>query len=59
MLGAEQRRADPRSTIRSPLQEVELQRSYHVATLDYDAQRIFDESVEFIESLEPGLTGLR
>lgn len=28
--------------------EVWLERSYHVATLDYDAQRIFDESVRFI-----------
>lgn len=28
---------------------IELENSYHVATLDYDAQIIFDESVEFIE----------
>ncbi len=42
-----------RAHVRSPLREVELQRSYHVATLDYDAERIFAESAEFVESLVP------
>ncbi|MBV9592777.1 MAG: esterase, partial [Actinobacteria bacterium] len=30
--------------------EIILENSYHVATLDYDAQRIFDGSVEFIRT---------
>ena len=33
----------------SDVTEVVLPRSYHVATLDYDKQIIFDRSVEFIE----------
>ncbi len=32
--------------------EVVLERSYHVATLDYDAEQIFDESVAFIRRLD-------
>lgn len=32
------------------IDEVTLQRSYHVATLDYDAELIFAKSVEFIET---------
>jgi carboxylesterase len=28
---------------------IELENSYHVATLDYDAPLIFTESVDFIE----------
>lgn len=39
-----------RATVRSPIQEVELRRSYHVATLDYDAETIFAGSVDFIET---------
>ena len=30
---------------------IELTRSYHVATLDYDADEIFDGSVAFIQRL--------
>jgi carboxylesterase len=30
---------------------VELQRSYHVATLDYDAEQIFEGSLEFFRRL--------
>ncbi|CAM5476127.1 alpha/beta hydrolase [Streptomyces purpurascens] len=43
------------------VKEVVLEQSYHVATLDHDADRIFEESVEFIGRLasgfdtEPGL----
>ncbi len=39
-----------RSTVRSPIEEVVLERSFHVATLDYDADVIFSGSAEFIES---------
>ncbi|MGY6022469.1 alpha/beta hydrolase [Streptomyces spinosirectus] len=35
--------------------EIVLEQSYHVATLDYDADRIFDESVAFIGRLAPGV----
>ncbi|MFR0352077.1 alpha/beta hydrolase [Streptomyces sediminimaris] len=35
--------------------EVVLEQSYHVATLDHDADRIFDESVAFIGRLAPGV----
>lgn len=34
----------------SDKQEIVLTDSYHVATLDHDAERIFDESVSFIQS---------
>ena len=30
-----------------------LERSYHVATLDHDAERIFEESFDFISRLAP------
>lgn len=33
--------------------EVVLERSYHVATLDHDAERIFEESWEFVQRLAP------
>lgn len=53
--------ADPSSVallkrhVRSPDQSyVELPRSYHVATLDYEADEIFDGSVEFISRLVAG-----
>jgi carboxylesterase len=39
-----------RQQVRAPIDEVALQRSYHVATLDYDAELIFAKSVEFIET---------
>ena len=35
--------------------EIVLEQSYHVATLDHDADRIFDESVAFIGRLAPGV----
>ncbi|MEU8570330.1 alpha/beta fold hydrolase [Streptomyces pathocidini] len=34
--------------------ETLLERSYHVATLDHDAERIFQDSYEFIGRLAPG-----
>lgn len=34
--------------------ETVLERSYHVATLDHDAERIFADSYEFIARLAPG-----
>ncbi|MGB8020713.1 MAG: alpha/beta fold hydrolase [Candidatus Nanopelagicales bacterium] len=39
-----------RAKVRSTLQEVELHRSFHVATLDYDAEAVFAGSVDFIET---------
>ena len=39
-----------RAEVRSPIEEVTLDRSYHVATLDYDAEKIFAGSVEFIKA---------
>ncbi len=39
-----------RAEVRTPIEEVTLERSYHVATLDYDAELIFSGSVEFIEA---------
>lgn len=38
-----------RSTVRSPIEEHALTRSYHVATLDYDAPSIFESSVAFLD----------
>jgi carboxylesterase len=35
--------------------DIPLQRSYHVATMDYDAELIFTSSVEFIEKVTVGL----
>jgi carboxylesterase len=35
--------------------EIWLENSYHVATLDYDAEEIFTSSVEFIEKVTAGL----
>ena len=32
------------------IEQIWLENSYHVATLDYDAQTIFDGSVEFIHA---------
>ncbi|MGB7980697.1 MAG: alpha/beta fold hydrolase [Candidatus Nanopelagicales bacterium] len=39
-----------RAEVRSPIEEVTLDRSYHVATLDYDAEKVFASSVQFIEA---------
>ncbi|CAL9401012.1 Thermostable monoacylglycerol lipase [Streptomyces sp. enrichment culture] len=38
--------------------EVLLEQSYHVATLDHDAERIFEESAAFIGRLAPGAVGV-
>ena len=35
--------------------DIVLERSYHVATMDYDAELIFTSSVEFIEKVTAGL----
>ena len=35
--------------------DIVLERSYHVATLDYDAELIFTSSVEFIEKVTASL----
>ena len=37
-----------RATVRSPIEEFTLSRSYHVATLDYDAEQIFTRSAQFL-----------
>ncbi len=37
-----------RATVRSPIEEIPLTRSYHVATLDYDAEDIFTRSAQFV-----------
>ncbi|MEU2430063.1 alpha/beta fold hydrolase [Streptomyces sp. NPDC007861] len=39
----------------SDVQEILLEQSYHVATLDHDAERIFDESHAFIGRLAPSV----
>jgi carboxylesterase len=39
--------------------EIVLEDSYHVATLDNDAERIFAESLAFVERLAPGAGGSR
>ncbi|MEU6930202.1 alpha/beta fold hydrolase [Streptomyces sp. NPDC046385] len=39
------------------VKEVLLEQSYHVATLDHDAERIFDESWAFVSRLAPELVG--
>ncbi len=39
------------------VREVLLEQSYHVATLDHDAERIFDESWAFVERLAPEPVG--
>jgi carboxylesterase len=40
-----------RDEVRSPIEEFTLDRSYHVATLDYDAPAIFGRSVQFVTRL--------
>ncbi|MCX5382927.1 carboxylesterase [Streptomyces sp. NBC_00083] len=37
------------------VEEILLEQSYHVATLDHDAERIFEESYSFIGRLAPGV----
>jgi len=39
------------ATYGGPVERVTLERSYHVATLDYDKQLIFDKAVEFTEKV--------
>ncbi|GAA4923033.1 alpha/beta hydrolase [Streptomyces coeruleoprunus] len=39
------------------VREILLEQSYHVATLDHDAERIFEESHAFIGRLAPGAAG--
>jgi carboxylesterase len=39
------------ATLRGPLERVMLERSFHVATLDYDAEAIVRRSVDFMERL--------
>ncbi|MET9952680.1 alpha/beta fold hydrolase [Streptomyces sp. NPDC006339] len=39
------------------VKEVLLEQSYHVATLDHDAERIFEESWAFVARLAPELVG--
>jgi carboxylesterase len=41
------------------IEEILLEDSYHVATLDYDAPRIFDGTLEFIRALAPEAAGGR
>jgi carboxylesterase len=38
-----------REEVHCPIEEITLDRSYHVATLDYDAEKVFAASVKFIE----------
>ncbi len=38
-----------RAEVSSPIEEFSLERSYHVATLDYDAEKIFADSLAFVE----------
>jgi carboxylesterase len=37
------------------VREIVLEQSYHVATLDYDAERVFEESAAFMARLAPGV----
>ena len=39
-----------RERVRSPIEEMTLHHSYHVATLDYDAELIFSASARFVET---------
>ncbi len=39
-----------RAEVSSPIDEVTLHRSYHVATLDYDADLVFSGSLEFMQT---------
>ncbi len=41
------------------IEEILLEDSYHVATLDYDAPRIFEGTLEFIRALAPEAAGGR
>jgi carboxylesterase len=44
-------------TTATTVDEVLLEDSYHVATLDYDAERIFAGSLEFIRAVSAGVSG--
>jgi carboxylesterase len=39
------------------VEEIMLRNSYHVATLDYDAEQIFTGSVDFIQSVTADRAG--
>lgn len=39
-----------RAEVHSPIEEYSLERSYHVATLDYDAEEIFADSLAFVQA---------
>jgi carboxylesterase len=42
------------ATVRGPIQRVSLERSYHVATLDYDRDLIVAESLKFVAKVTSG-----
>jgi carboxylesterase len=42
------------SVVSGPVERVTLERSYHVATLDYDKQLVIDTTVEFVRKLSAG-----
>lgn len=46
-----------RGLTHAPLELVPLENSYHVATLDHDAEQIFQGSVDFIRRLQPAIPG--
>lgn len=48
-----------RAAVNTTVREVLLYDSYHVATIDHDAERIFSGSVEFIESVAAGADSTR
>lgn len=50
-------RALRRGLTHAPLEVVPLENSYHVATLDHDAEQIFQGSVDFIRHLQPATPG--
>ena len=51
----ELRRSSATEISSTDVTDIVLERSYHVATLDYDAELIFTSSVEFIEKVTAGL----
>lgn len=46
-----------RGATSTSVEEIMLENSYHVATLDYDAEQIFRGSVDFIESVTADIAG--
>ena len=47
--------------VKGPVEQVVLERSYHVATLDYDKDEIEARTVEFLSGVlpAPGMTSRR